>query len=111
MTGLYLGDKYLVTTAYKDDGIFMFIYILTFLLFILKEKISKYFLCICLVLWGGTPFISHWYYTILGGEEAKISVLKDAIKLFQSDTIYIPDLYHIILHGLILLRRSIWLSY
>lgn len=103
MIGLYLGDKYLVTTAYKDDGIFMLIYILALLLFIFKEKIGKYFLCVWLALWGFTQFISHWYYTISGGGEAKISVFKDAIKLFQSDTIYIPDLYHIILHGLILL--------
>lgn len=103
MTGLYLGNKYLVTAAYKDDGIFMLIYILVFLLFLFKEKIGKYFLCVWLALWGITQFMSHWYYTIFGGGEGKISVFKDAIKLFESDTIYVPDFYHIILHILIIL--------
>ena len=28
MTGLYFGDKCLVTTSYKDDGLFFLIYLL-----------------------------------------------------------------------------------
>ena len=39
MTGLYFGENCLVTTSYKDDGIFFIIYFVIFLIFIFKEKI------------------------------------------------------------------------
>ena len=38
MTGLYFGENCLVTTSYKDDGIFFIIYFVIFLIFIFKEK-------------------------------------------------------------------------
>jgi hypothetical protein len=44
MTGLYFEDTYLVTQSFKDDWIFFAIYLVCFLIFIIKEKIGKYLL-------------------------------------------------------------------
>jgi hypothetical protein len=44
MTGLYFEDTYLVTQSFKDDWIFFVIYLVCFLIFIIKEKIGKYLL-------------------------------------------------------------------
>lgn len=38
----------------------------------------------------------------MGSTEGKIKYFKDAIRIFSSDTVYIPDFYHIILHVLII---------
>ena len=52
-------------------------------------------------------FLCHWYYTIFGASEKKLAgynrCFKDTIHLFPaSETRLIPDLYHIVLHLLIL---------
>ena len=43
MFGVKIGDKYLVEGAFKDDGLFMLISVITFLLFVFTKKIGKYF--------------------------------------------------------------------
>lgn len=103
MIGLYFDNTYLVTQSYKDDGIFFIIYIITFLLFIFKEKIGKFFLNAWLIMWFITQFLSHWYFTITGSGLGKIEYFKGSIKLFESQTRYFPDVYHIVLHILILI--------
>lgn len=102
MTGVYIGDKYLVTTSYAEDGIFFLIFLISFVLFIVKEKVGKYVLTVWLGCWFLTQFFSHWYYTIVGNAENKISYFANTIKLFNDNIRYIPDLYHIILHLLII---------
>ena len=42
MTGLYFGNKCLVTRSYKEDGIFFLIYLITIILFLVKKYIGKY---------------------------------------------------------------------
>lgn len=111
MTGVYVGDKYLVTTSYAEDGIFFLIFLISFLLFIFKEKIGKYILTVWLGCWFLTQFFSHWYYTIIGNGENKISYFADAIKLFKTDVGYIPDLYHIVLHLLIIVAFVLTVIY
>ena len=41
--GIYLGDKYLVTQSFSEDGVFFVIYILALLIFVFREKIGKYY--------------------------------------------------------------------
>lgn len=103
MTGLYFGNEYLVTQSYKEDGIFFIIYLIAFILFISKEKIGKYFLDVWLLMWFITQFLSHWYFTITGGALSKLEYFKGSMKLIDSSTRYFPDLYHIVLHVLILI--------
>lgn len=102
MTGLYFGDKYLVSQSFKDDWIFMLIYLVVFLLFIFNDKFGKYFLGSWLFMWLATQFYFHWYFTITGKGLNKIEYFKRSIKLINSETRYIPDLYHIVLHIFIL---------
>ena len=54
-------------------------------------------------------FFCHWYYTIFGASESKLKgyneYFKDTVRLIpMSEKRLIPDLYHIILHILILLN-------
>ena len=111
MTGLYFKESYLVTRAWREDGIFFLVFIFSILLFMFKEQIGKYILSIWLIIWLLAQFLSHEWITIVGGGEGKIRYFKDSIKLINSDTLYIPDLYHIILHVLILVALAATLSY
>ena len=107
MTGVYFKDSYLVKRSYEDDWIFMMIPVIIFIIFIFKEKLGKFILLSWLSLWFIIQFLSHEWYTIfasgfLGTKEGKIEYFKDAIKFINSETVYIPDVYHIILHLLII---------
>jgi len=98
MVGIYFENTYLVTRSWKEDGIFMVIFVVALLLFLFKEKIGKYILVGWQSMWLIAQFISHEYYTILGGGEAKMRYFSGSVKLLSSENRYIPDLYHIVLH-------------
>jgi len=107
MTGVYFGNKYLVTRSYKDEWIFMVIPLFAFTVFLLKEKIGKIILIVWLLMWIVTQFLSHEWYTIfgsgfMGSMEGKIEYFRGSIKFLDSKTTYIPDVYHSILHVLII---------
>ena len=62
-----------------------------------------------LVLWLVVQFMCHWYFTIFGAGEQKLKgyneCFRDTVRLFpMSDKRLIPDLYHILLHVLILVN-------
>ena len=73
------------------------------------HSFGKWILLAILMLWFVVQFFCHWYYTIFGASEKK---LKGYNKCFQNtvrlvpanETRLIPDLYHMILHTLILLN-------
>lgn len=116
MTGVYFGDKYLVAASFKDDWIFMLIYLAVLIIFILKEKIGKYTLIGWLSVWFISQFLSHEWYTIfgkgfMGTIENKIKYFENSLKLIESSTIYYPDAYHIILHILILVSLVMTIKY
>lgn len=111
MVGLYFGELYLVNRSWKDDGIFFLIFLISLLLFIFKERVGRYILTIWLSIWLVTQFLSHELFTIIGGGEGKIRYFEGSIKLINSDILYIPDLYHIILHVLILIALVTTLLY
>lgn len=107
MTGVYFGNSCLVTTSYKDDGIFFIIYLLAVILFIAKEKIGKWFVMIWLTVWLLIQFFCHEWYTIfnsgfMGSLEGKIQYFSGTIQWMVIEGKYIPDIYHTILHILIL---------
>ena len=103
MTGVKLGEVTLVTRAYREDGIFFLIFAVSIIFFWKWEKTGKYILSGWLLLWFITQFISHWYFTIFGPWEEKINFFAETLKLIPTSERYIPDLYHVILHVLILL--------
>ncbi len=107
MTGVYFSNSYLVTRSYKDDGLFFLIYLATMILFIFKEKIGKWAVWVWTSLWFVIQFLCHEWYTIfskgvMGSLEDKIKYFSGAIKWIEIDGRYIPDVYHTILHILIL---------
>ncbi|MCQ1529547.1 hypothetical protein [Lutispora saccharofermentans] len=101
MVGMSINSHILVTRSYRDDAIFFVIFLVLFIWFIFKDKIEKYLLTAWLFMWFLTQFLAHWYFTILGPSQEKMNYFADTIKLISSSHIYIPDLYHIILHTLI----------
>lgn len=103
MVGISMNEHVLVSRAYKEDGIFFLLFFAFFIWYLLKEKSGKYILMGWLSMWFITQFFSHWYYTIFGPSEGKMNYFADTIKLIPSSAIYIPDLYHIVLHILILI--------
>ena len=75
--------------------------------FLLWEPIGKWVLLVELALWLVEQFFCHEYFTIFGSSRKKLKgyneCFEGTVKLFPvSETRLIPDLYHIILHLLIL---------
>ncbi len=108
MVGLKIGSKYLVQSAFKDEWMFMLIPILTLLLFVFWENAGKYIHLMWLIMWFVTQFLSHEWYTIfgsgfMGDTDSKINYFQECIQLICFQGRYVPDLYHIILHLLIIL--------
>ena len=71
--------------------------------------LGKWFLLGVLLFWFTVQFFCHWYYTIFGASEKKLKGYNDCFKntvhiIPASKTKLIPDLYHMILHLLILLN-------
>ena len=71
------------------------------------QPVGKWILLVILVFWFVVQFFCHWYYTIFGASEKKLKGYNDCfrntIHIFPiSEKRLVPDLYHIILHTLIL---------
>ena len=103
MIGVYFNDGYLVTRSYKEDGIFFIIYLATIVLFIIKEKIGKWAVLVWSVMWFITQFMNHELVTITGNNyEGKMRYFAGSLNWLEIEGIYVPDVYHTILHILIL---------
>ena len=73
---------------------------------------GKWILLSVLILWFTVQFFCHWYFTIFGASERKLKGYNDCFRhtihlVPLSETRLIPDLYHIVLHTLILLNLLI----
>lgn len=103
MTGVYFTDGYLVTRSYKEDGIFFLIYLAAVVLFIIRDKIGKWAVLIWSVIWFITQFMNHELVTITGNNsEGKMRYFEGALKWLDIEGVYVPDVYHTVLHVLIL---------
>lgn len=116
MTGLYFGDKCLVTRSYKEDGMFFVIYLVTVIVFLIKESIGKWLVIGWMSMWLVIQFMCHEWYTIFGSGfmgtlEGKIKYFSGTIQWLQIEGKYIPDIYHTILHILILCALTFTIIY
>ena len=71
------------------------------------QPTGKWILAGILLLWLAVQFMCHWYFTIFGASEQKLQgyndCFRDTARIFpMSAQRLIPDLYHIVLHLLIL---------
>ena len=62
-----------------------------------------------LIFWIAVQFICHWRYTIFGASPAKLKgyneCFEKTVKLFPaSETRILPDLYHVVLHLMIIVN-------
>ena len=79
------------------------------------QPAGKWILFIILALWFVIQFFCHWFYTIFGASEKKLKgyneCFKSTVRLIpMSEKRLIPDLYHIVLHLLILLNSVLCLT-
>ena len=76
-------------------------------LFHLMPAVGRWVLLVILLFWIIVQFFCHWYFTIFGASQNKIDgynhCFEGTVRLFPaSDKRLIPDLYHIVLHILII---------
>lgn len=76
--------------------------------FILFEAVGKWILLAWLSLWLVEQFFCHWYFTIFGASEMKLRGYNECFKytarIFpMSEKRLVPDLYHTVLHLLIII--------
>ena len=108
MIGVYFGDKWLVTQSYKEDGVFFLFYLTAIILFIIKDQIGKWIVAVWTSIWFVIQFLCHEWYTIfnggiMGSLEGKIKYFSETVQWIKIEGKYIPDIYHTVLHILILL--------
>lgn len=116
MTGLCLPGFCLVEPAFQDDGIFFLLYLVAILSFILFERIGRWVLTIWLSLWLLTQLLSHEWYTVfgrgvMGSLDGKITAFSHTLQWGVWPGRYVPDVYHTILHLLILFALISLLRY
>lgn len=107
----YKTKKWVLVDGTGINGIelkWLLIYLICCVSFIFLKSVEKWLLPIFLLIWLSIQFRCHWYYTIFGASEKK---LKGYNKCFEntihiihiSDKCLVPDLYHMVLHLLVLL--------
>jgi hypothetical protein len=111
MIGVYVGDRYLVTRSYREDGIFYICFLVALLLFMMKEQIGRYLLGAWLLIWLIGQLLNHEWYTIFGGGEGRIRYFKDSFHWIYSSDRYFPDIYHTILHLILVAACVVTLCY
>lgn len=73
------------------------------------QPAGKWILAGILLLWFAVQFMCHWYFTLFGVSERKLKGYNESfrgtVRIFpMSDQRLIPDMYHIVLHILILVN-------
>lgn len=97
---------------HSAEFIMLLIYIMSILSYLLFPQIGRFIVLATLVFWLIVQFFCHWYYTLFGASDMKIKgyneCFKNTIRIFpQRDNKIIPDLYHIVLHLLILVNITL----
>lgn len=116
MTGLYFEKNCLVTSSYKEDGLFFLIYLVSMICFFVKERIGKWLVIGWLSIWLVVQVLCHEWYTffntgIMGTAEGKIRYFSNTIHWLQIKERYVPDVYHTVLHLLILTALTLTIIY
>ena len=96
------------------EFVMLCLYSIGLILYYILQSAGKWILLAILIFWLVVQFFCHWYYTIFGVSENKLKGYNDCfrntIRIFpMSETKLVPDLYHIVLHTLILLNIIICL--
>lgn len=106
----YRIGKYLLVEGMgikSAEFVMLCLYSIGLISFHLFQPDGKWILFAILVFWLVVQFFCHWYYTIFGTNESKLrgynDCFRNTIHIFPiSEKRIVPDLYHMILHILIL---------
>lgn len=109
-TMTYRFGKYLLVEGMgikSAEFVMLCLYSVGLVSFHLFQSVGKWILLVILTLWFAVQFRCHWYYTFFGASEKKIKGYNECfgntIRIFPVDEkILVPDLYHTVLHILIL---------
>lgn len=87
----------------------MCFYVTGVILFHAFNVVGKWFLFAVLFTWIVVQFFCHWYFTIFGASDKKLKgyneCFRDSIRIIPvSDIRIVPDLYHIVLHTLLVIN-------
>lgn len=111
ITGYRLGKWLLVEGegVKSAEFIMLRLYSLGLLIYYLLPTAGRWVLFAILLLWLIVQFFCHWYYTLFGASEAKLKGYNESFKgtvrlLPASNQRIVPDLYHIVLHLLIIVN-------
>ena len=108
----YRMGKYLLVEGMgikSAEFVMLCLYSIGLVSFHFLQASGKWVLLFILVFWFVVQFFCHWYYTIFGVSEKKLKgyndCFKDTVHIFPVSAKWlIPDLYHMILHILILVN-------
>jgi hypothetical protein len=89
------------------EAVMFALFLISLLCFVFYSAVGEWMMAAVLLLWLVVQFFCHWYYTLFGVGEQKLKgyneCFANTVRLFpMSDTRLVPDLYHIVLHTLIL---------
>lgn len=109
-TTTYRIGKYLLVEGMgikSAECVVFCLYSIALALYHFVQPAGKWILSVLLILWFIVQFACHWYYTIFGASEKKLAGYNDCFRetirlLPMSEKRLVPDLYHIVLHILIL---------
>ena len=111
ITTYRIGKKLLVEGMgiKSAEFVMLCLYSLGLIAYYLLVPAGRWILFGVLVFWFVVQFFCHWYYTLFGAIEKKLAgyndCFRDTVRLFpMSEERLVPDLYHIVLHLLILLN-------
>ena len=98
--GMGIKSAEFATLCLYSSGLFLYHFL---------PSAGKWILLAILILWFVVEFFCHWYYTVFGAGAKKIrgynECFRDTVRLFpMREDRLIPDMYHIVLHLLILLN-------
>lgn len=109
ITGFSIGKFCLVESLgiRSIDTLWWAIFMVLSILYFLKGKIWNWVLTGFVTLWIFIQYTSHWHYTLFGVSQKKLlSYNKFFEKTYHivpsSNSVLVPDLYHIILHILLI---------
>lgn len=101
MVGVRIGGRDLVTRSWRDDGVFFLIYAVAITVFVTRERVGKWLVATWLLLWFAVEFMVHEWHAIFGGGQGVARYFATTIHWTTGTTRYYPDVYHTVLHVLI----------
>lgn len=114
ITGLTVKEFNLVrgTGFFSVNGIWWGTFFILMLIYFLFDRRGHYLMIAFLSFWTIVQYFNHWHFKIFGEQVPQEKIKDNTIQLIPiSEKIVLPDIYHLILHGLMLITLVLLLIY